>query len=288
MRRQTFGWTGRRGTVIAASAAVLCLGGAMAACGGGGGDDGYVAVGAAGTGPAETPRAGGLPSEDVTLIPLDAPGAERDVSGGGDTDEPGPGGEPPRVPDGAPGAGGRDAATGSGSGSGGAATASGSAGNSDGSGGAGGPGGPEGSSGTGTAATQGAGSAGPGSTGGSGGTGSVPPPSGSPAPTEPATPAALQVGDPVPAEADRRWCEKVTVEFRNTGGSPVRSGSATFETHIIGALGVDWATVESTQPLPTPIGAGAVRKKTYTVCVESWRVPLGMRTETQDVTATWK
>ncbi|MFC9245155.1 hypothetical protein ACFT7S_14345 [Streptomyces sp. NPDC057136] len=283
MRRQTFGSTGRRGTVIAASAAVLCLGGAVAACGGGAGDDGYVAVGAAGTGPAETPRAAGLPSDKVTLIPLDTPGAERDGDGGGghgeNADEPGPGAELPGVPDGVPEAGERTATTGPGSGSG-----------TSGSGGSG-TAAPGSAGGTGSAdpgSAGGTGSADPGSTGGSGGTGSTPPPSSSPAPTAPATPAALQVGDPVPAEADRRWCEKVTVEFRNTGGSPVRSGTVTFETHIIGALGIDWATVESTQPLPAPIDAGAVRKKTYTVCVESWRVPLGMRTETQDVTATWK
>lgn len=77
------------------------------------------------------------------------------------------------------------------------------------------------------------------------------------------------------------------MRFRNTGGSPVRSGTATFATHIIGALGVDWATVESAQPLPAPIAAGATRTRTYTVCVAAWRVPLGMRVETQDVTASW-
>jgi hypothetical protein len=90
------------------------------------------------------------------------------------------------------------------------------------------------------------------------------------------------------AAADERWCEEVTVEFRNTGGSPARSGTVTFATHIIGGLGIDWATRESTAPLPVPIGAGAARKKTYTVCVDAWRVPLGMRIETRDVTAVWK
>ncbi|WP_241838012.1 hypothetical protein [Streptomyces sp. CB03234] len=79
----------------------------------------------------------------------------------------------------------------------------------------------------------------------------------------------------------------MTVEFRNSGGSPVRSGTVTFATHIIGALGVDWATVESAQPLPAPIAAGAARRQAYTVCVDAWRVPLGMRVETQDVTASW-
>ncbi len=122
------------------------------------------------------------------------------------------------------------------------------------------------------------------------------PPAQAPAPTpavpvpdpSPAPPAVLTVGTPVRTELDVRWCEKVTVELRNTGGSPVTSGTLTFATHIIGLLGVDWATVESAQPLPAPIAAGAVRTPSYTVCVDSWRVPLGMRVETQDVTAAWK
>lgn len=76
--------------------------------------------------------------------------------------------------------------------------------------------------------------------------------------------------------------------FRNTGGEAVTSGTVTFGTHIIGALGVDWATIESRQPLPTPIGAGAARTASYTVCVDAWRVPLGMRIETQDLAAVWK
>ncbi len=96
------------------------------------------------------------------------------------------------------------------------------------------------------------------------------------------------LSEPVRSATDRRWCERVTVEFRNTGGSPARSGTVTFGTHIIGALGVDWGTVESAQPLPTPIPAGAARTETYTVCVASWRVPLGMRVETRDVGAAWQ
>ncbi|MFF9866639.1 hypothetical protein ACF1G0_14620 [Streptomyces sp. NPDC013953] len=115
-----------------------------------------------------------------------------------------------------------------------------------------------------------------------------------PAPSTPPTdrppppaPAALVVGDHVRTPTDRRWCEKVAVEFRNTGGAPVRSGTVTFATHIIGALGVDWATVVSTQPLPAPLPAGAAKRDTYTVCVDSWRVPLGMHIDTRDVTADW-
>ncbi|MEU9760038.1 hypothetical protein [Streptomyces sp. NPDC047985] len=98
----------------------------------------------------------------------------------------------------------------------------------------------------------------------------------------------LVVGAPERAAAEERWCEKVTVEFRNTGGSPARAGTVTFATHIIGGLGVDWATVESSAPLPTPIDAGAARTRTYTVCVDAWRVPLGMHVETRGVTAVLK
>ncbi|AWI29840.1 hypothetical protein E3E14_27865 [Streptomyces sp. ICN441] len=85
--------------------------------------------------------------------------------------------------------------------------------------------------------------------------------------------------------ADERWCENVTVEFRNDGGTAVRSGTVVFGTHIIGVLGTDWATIDSTRKLPSPIAAGAARTTAYRVCVDSWRVPLGMRVETRDVRA---
>jgi hypothetical protein len=77
------------------------------------------------------------------------------------------------------------------------------------------------------------------------------------------------------------------VTFTNTGGTAARSGTVTFATHIIGALGIDWATITTTQPLPAPIAGGTSKTQAYTVCVESWRVPLGMRVETRNVTATW-
>lgn len=79
----------------------------------------------------------------------------------------------------------------------------------------------------------------------------------------------------------------MTLAFHNTGGSPVRSGTVTFGTHIIDALGIDWATIESSVPLPVPIKAGARREETWTVCVEAWRVPWGMRVETRDVEVEW-
>jgi hypothetical protein len=96
------------------------------------------------------------------------------------------------------------------------------------------------------------------------------------------------VGTPEREAAEERWCEKVTVEFRNTGGEAVRSGTVTFGTHVIGPLGLDWGTVESTEELPAPIASGRSRERTWTVCVEAWRVPLGWHVETRDVSADWK
>ncbi|APS20334.1 MULTISPECIES: hypothetical protein [Streptomyces] len=281
MRRQTYGFTGRRGTAIAASAAALCLGtGLLSGCGSGPGD-GYTAVGAAAG--SSKPPADGAPSGDVTLTPLDG----SDKGGGGGT-SPGPGTSPSA---GSPGDGRSGDAQ---DGSGGARTAT-PPGGRQAAGSSGGPG---------EAPSQPAGPSTPSKPGGSGGAGSPPgdstgnpspPGPGSPGtpsspkpPDPPATPAALTLSAPQRAAADKRWCEKVTVEFRNTGGSAARSGTVTFATHIIGALGVDWATITSSQPLPAPIGAGSTRSKTYTVCVESWRVPLGMRVETQDVSAVWE
>ncbi|MGW6467433.1 hypothetical protein [Streptomyces rubiginosohelvolus] len=277
MRRQTRGSTGRRGTAIAASAAALCLGtGLLSGCGSGPGD-GYTAVGAAAG--SSKPPSDGAPSGDVTLTPLDGSGG----GGGGGTSpsggtSPGPGTSPSA---GSPGAGRSGDAQ---DGSGGART--GAPGGRQAAGSSGGPG---------EASAQPAAPSTPSKPGG-GGTGNPSPPGpGSPGtpsspkpPAPPATPAALTLSAPQRAAADKRWCEKVTVEFRNTGGSPARSGTVTFATHIIGALGVDWATITSSQPLPAPIDARSSRPKTYTVCVESWRVPLGMRVETQDVSAVWE
>ncbi|MFF8917159.1 hypothetical protein ACF08M_28550 [Streptomyces sp. NPDC015032] len=276
MRRQILDSTGRRrGTVIVASAAVLCLGGALAACGGGTADDGYVAVGAAGTGP-ERPLSGAAPpSGKVTLVPLDRDGRDGDGKGDGAGGSTGGRADGDKTSPGTP-------ADRDGDGSGGTGAAGEGAGRPSGSPGPSGPG------------TAGAGSGSTGSSGGTGGTGSGPTdptdPSAPPSPgtTPPAGPAVLVVGAPERAAAEDRWCEKVTVEFRNTGESPVVSGTATFATHIIGGLGVDWATVETSAPLPAPIDAGAARTKTYTVCVEAWRVPLGMHVETRDVTAVSK
>ncbi|MEU9089015.1 hypothetical protein ACIOEW_14160 [Streptomyces sp. NPDC087901] len=283
MRRQTFGRPGRRGTAIAASAAVLCLGGVLAGCGDQAGGDGYVAVGAAGAGPARTPTGAVAPTGKVTLVPLDG------KRGGGGGTDPRPGSSAAGGgPEGGSGdAGGAAGGTSGGSAAGGARP-TGASGASEGGAGSTGATGSTGSAGSTGSDGGGSGSSG---TGGSGGAGSgSPDPAAPSAPgsTAPAGPAALTVSAPVRAAADERWCEKVTVEFRNTGGSPARSGTVTFATHIIGGLGIDWATRESTAPLPVPIGAGAARKMTYTVCVDAWRVPLGMHVETRDVTAVWK
>lgn len=304
--RRTLGPNGRRGTVIAASAVALCLGGGLLVGCGGGPGDGYVAVGAAGSGP-ERPAGGAEgPSGKVTLVPLDG-GTEEDGSGGGDGGR--SGSRSPGAPSGDPG--GTDAADGRTGGPGAQPAGSGPGDGPEGSPGDGPAGGASGERtgvsggpGSGPGATTGTGAKpdrppkplapGSGSTpsapgtpkpGGGGGTTSPPPAA---KPTPPPTPAALKLSAPQRAPADKRWCEKVTVKFRNTGGTPARSGTITFATHIIGALGVDWATIRSSQPLPAPIAAGATGSQTYTVCLESWRVPLGMRVETQDVSAVWE
>ncbi|MYX14889.1 hypothetical protein GTY67_16070 [Streptomyces sp. SID8374] len=287
----------RRGTAIVASAAALCLGGGLlTGCGGGPDGDGYVAVGAAGSGPA---RSGGTgPSGKVTLVPLDG-------GGGGPDGSPSPAGpsSPATGPDAADAVTGGPAARSTGSGPTGGGSGSGAHTEAPGGSGAGtGPGGapaparpadpvkpskPSAPSGPGSGATPSPPGA-PKPGGGGGGTAGPPPPAEPAPPPPPPTPAALKLSAPQRTPAEKRWCEKVTVEFRNTGGSPARSGTVTFATHIIGALGVDWATIRSSQSLPTPIAAGATRSETYTVCVESWRVPLGMRVETQGVSAVWE
>ena len=37
-----------------------------------------------------------------------------------------------------------------------------------------------------------------------------------------------------------------------------------------------------------PIAAGARTERTWTVCVDAWRVPLGMHIETRDVSVRWE
>jgi len=61
---------------------------------------------------------------------------------------------------------------------------------------------------------------------------------------------------------------EVTVAVPNTGGTAVRGGPVTLGTHLIGAPGVGWGTVESTVDLPAPVAAGAREERNWTVCVE--------------------
>ncbi|MFI6943920.1 hypothetical protein ACIBI4_32080 [Streptomyces sp. NPDC050418] len=266
----------RRGLAVAASAAVVCLGTLLAACGGGTPDDGFVAVGAAG-GDTESVKPV-APTEDVEFVPLDDDGAKGDGKDGKSKSGSGKGGS---------GGDGDGASGGTGSGAGGSEGES--PDGSPGTGSSGGSGGTGGSSGgTGGSSASGGGSADSGGTtgssGGSDGSGSTG--SGGTAPTGPALLKVL--GEPVRKATDERWCEKVTVEFHNTGGTAVRSAEVTFGTHIIGGLGVDWATVKSTEKVTAPIAPGAKKEQTWTVCVESWRVPLGMHIETRDVSVKWQ
>ncbi|MFB8268323.1 hypothetical protein ACFC96_17125 [Streptomyces sp. NPDC055955] len=260
---------GHRGALTGATAAVVCLGGLLAACGSSDGGDGYVAVGAAGATPDRTPGRTVAPTGDVELVPLD----------GAASDPPGP----PRSGTGS-GEDGGDKSPGGGGSSGDGDTGSGAQAPAGGGSGAPEVSGPEGS-GQPSADAGGSGGGGSGGSGSGGGAASTP---SAPGTGTPSGPAVLKVGDPERKAADKRWCEDVTLDMVNTGGTAVRSGTVTFGTHIIGALGIDWSTVESTQDLPVPIDAGKRKKKTWTVCVDAWRVPLGMHVETRDVSVTWK
>lgn len=250
-------------------AVALCLGGALTACGAGGEDEGYAAVGAG-----SSPKGAVPPSGSVTLIPLD-PG---DTSSTRSPSPRPPGSTPPEgTAQGshgdAPGAPPRTAS---------APPPSRTAGT------------PKPPAGAGTGAGAGSDS---GAGAGAGTTtpattppplpSTTPPPS-SPTPAPPPAPATLTLSAPTLADTDRRWCESVTVTFRNTGGTAARSGTVEFATHIIGGLGIDWGTIRTSQPLPAPIAAGTARTRTYTVCVDSWRVPLGMHVDTRNVTASWQ
>ncbi|MGI5196729.1 hypothetical protein ACQEVY_24285 [Streptomyces sp. CA-288835] len=255
--RQVTWIRGRRGAVAGASAAVVvCLGGVLAmSAGGGSDDDGYVAVGAAGGSP---PASGAAPTGEVSLVPLEgASGGAEDRGSDGAPDGGGSGGA--REPGAEPLPGPSTSA---------------------------GQGAPEGEGGSGRAEGRGEGrteeNPAPSSSAGDGGSDN------GGGGTAPNAPAALKVSEPERKPTDQRWCEKVTLDFHNTGGSAVRSGTVTFETHIIDSLGIDWATIKSAEKLPVPVNAGARKEKTWTVCVDAWRVPLGMHIETQDVSVRWE
>ncbi len=259
--RQVTWIRGRGGAVAGAWAAVVvCLGGVLASCGGGGsGDDGYVAVGAAGGSPPAS-GAGATPTGEVSLVPLEGASGSADGGGGGGSE---------RAPEGA-GSGGAEEPGAEPVPGPSASAGQGRPGGVGGSGGAEGRG--EGRTEEGPAPSSSAGDGG--SDNGSG--------------TAPNAPAALKVSEPDRKPTDQRWCEKVTLDFHNTGGSTVRSGTVTFETHIIDSLGIDWATIKSAEKLPVPVNAGARKEETWTVCVDAWRVPLGMHIETRDVSVRWE
>ncbi|EPY92558.1 hypothetical protein [Streptomyces noursei] len=256
--------------VATASAAVFCLGGVLTGCGSAAGS-GYAAVGAAGPADPSAPTRPAPPRDGVELTPLD---------GGGATG--------PSTPPGSPGSSGPSRPT-----------APGTTGTTP-------PGTPGASDGSGTPP-----SAPPGSTTGQGsnppGTKNPAPPGGSPAPgpggsttpeppappsptipAGPNAPSGLVVGKPVLADTDVRWCQRVTIDFLNTGQHPVTAGTVTFGSHVIGALGIDWATLDSTRDLPLPLSPGKPETGTWRVCVDAWRVPLGMHLNTKDVTFKWK
>lgn len=245
-------WTrGRRGAVTAASAAVVVLGGVLAAWGDHSPGGGYVAVGSAG-GPGKR-SAASTPTGSVSLVPL--AGQSRAHGGGTRSNSPAPAPGSSRSTSDSTTPGGPQQPTPS------PDTPKPSGGTGDDHGGSGGRTEPPGTP-----------------------TSPVPAPSHSTAPA----PARLSWGDPATGATDRRWCQKVTVALHNSGGTAVRSGSVSFGTHVIGALGIDWGTVTSTADLPVPIAPGARKDPTWTVCVDAWRVPLGMHIETRDVSVEWR
>ncbi|GGV00326.1 hypothetical protein GCM10010211_79590 [Streptomyces albospinus] len=242
----------RTTTVASASAAVLCLGVLLTGCGGAAGS-GYAAVGAQGPSDGPAPNKPVPPRGGVELTPLDgngSPGANRSPDSG----HPGAPGSP-RPPDGAHPA------------SPGTATPSPS---------------PAGPGATNTPAP-------PGDSPRPRPSGTATPAPPSPTlPTGPGAPAGLLVGRPALTATDVRWCQQVTLDFLNTGDRPVTSGIVTFGTHVIGALGIDWATISSDHKLPLPLAPGRPATGTWRVCVDAWRVPLGMHLDTEDVTFTWQ
>ena len=218
----------------ALAAVALCLGGALTAAASGGGD-GYVAVGAAGSGPDEAPSAAVPPKGRVVLVPLDGATAPGGAAGKPPADAREAGRRRPASGPGRPGVparrhGRRPPAA---------------------------PGAPGGTGGT--SAVRAAGPAAPAAPGGSGGSGS----GGArptarhprhatrrPRPHPPPDPAVLTLGAPVRAAAGRalvREGDRGVPQHRRLAGA---SGTVTFATHIIGALGIDWATIESTSRCP--------------------------------------
>ncbi|MFI1283264.1 hypothetical protein ACH4U5_21360 [Streptomyces sp. NPDC020858] len=263
----------RKGSRAATTLLALCCTAAAGLTGcGGPARDGYVAVGAAAPGPERGAGENVAPQGRVEFQQLGGPSAAggSSVSSSTSASAPGSGSPGGSTPGGAAstGPGGSASTPGAPAGPGRTTTAPGTPNTPGGQGTPTGPGSPASP----TSPTSPAGPTKPGTT--------------PPAPP-PATPARLTLSTPTRAPAADRWCERVTMTFTNTGTTAARSGTVSFATHIIGALGVDWATITTTQPLPAPLAGGASQTQTYTVCVEAWRVPLGMHVDTRKVTATW-
>ncbi|MEU5542725.1 hypothetical protein AB0G85_10135 [Streptomyces sioyaensis] len=268
----------RRTTAARASAAVLCLGVLLTGCGNAA-EQGYAAVGAAGPADGRTPTGAVPPQDGVELTPLDGGGHDDSADGSDGTTS---SGRPAARASSRPGSGTDDAARGSASPDGPGASGTRTAPS---------PGTPPRHSGGSTPAPAPSSPNSPSPSGGS-----TPPPHGSPSPEPPSptlppgpgAPAGLLIGLPRLADTDVRWCEKVTLDFLNTGDRLVTAGTVTFGTHIIGALGIDWATVTSTHKLPLPLARDRKKSGSWRVCVDGWRVPAGMHLETRDVGFSWK
>ncbi|MEU5210403.1 hypothetical protein [Streptomyces sp. NPDC020742] len=268
-------------TLAAASAAALCLGVLLTGCGSTAGR-GYVAVGAAGPADGRAPTGPVPPRDGIELTPLDGGRDQNRGTHGNDR------GDGTPAPDRTGSATGSAPAPARPSGHDAPETPGSSATPSN-------PGPAPGSSAPSHGSPSSPGGSGGGSSGGGGSDGPGRP-GGSPAPKPPSptippgegAPAGLVVGRPRLADTDVRWCEKVSVVFLNTGKRPVTAGTVAFGTHIIGGLGVDWATITSTHPLPLPLAPGEEKTGTWRVCVDAWRVPLGMHIDTRDTSFRWK
>ncbi|MFF4534341.1 hypothetical protein ACFY1P_34345 [Streptomyces sp. NPDC001407] len=113
------------------------------------------------------------------------------------------------------------------------------------------------------------------------------PPASPSASPSPSPGPALRVGPlhRAPDPAGRRWCDKVTLTFTNTGPRPITTGTVTFATHVFDATGAERATLPSSSALPT-IGVGRWVEGAWSVCADEGRVGVGMRVETRVVSAT--
>ncbi|MCX4692081.1 hypothetical protein [Streptomyces sp. NBC_01408] len=267
----------RTGSRTAALLALCCTAAAGLTGCGGPARDGYVAVGAAAPGPERGAGENVAPQGRVEFQQLGGPSAAGGSAASAEA-PPGPSAGTPAGPRAGTPSGAPSSTPGSTAPRGSAAAPGSATGPGRGPGGTGSPAG-SGTPGTPVPGTPG----GPGT--GTPGTPTNPP--ATPGTKPPATPAQLTLSTPVRAAAADRWCELVTVTFTNTGTTAARSGTVSFATHIIGALGVDWATITTTQPLPAPVPGAGAKTQTYTVCVDAWRVPLGMHVETRKVAAGW-